>query len=263
MAQGGNKGRKRKVRSPDTWKMQLMTRWLRRTEKNVKFLNRSTEHMRSEQCQCHFGLKLAILFELFSLPMFECVRARDCLRVDDERVLPVHVWIPLAVQTCERSATPLCVSVSPSASVGSGLAVYFCQCRIDGVLQTLHSSPGCFSLFLLSPLAVYLLLCAPLPPSASPSLLLLMLAWLLNISSSLPPPHCTPLHHRTGLKSLFRSDNELFVYVGVCELFLMVDPCSWLHILASFCVVLNANCSSSLWLFKADFDNQWIVLSKM
>lgn len=109
---------------------------------------------------------------------------------------------------CVGPAMLLSVSVPQRACAALGLVVYFCQSWIDGVLQTLHSSLGCFSLFLFS-LAVYLLLG---PPSTSSSHLL---ARPLGITSS-SPPHCPPLHHPTTLKSLFTSDNELSVRVCVC-----------------------------------------------
>jgi len=103
----------------------------------------------------------------------------QCLCESEQVVWQLWVkpnWLISLFRCVEGSAALLCVRVW--ASVASGPAVCFCQCWIDCVLQTLHSSLECFSLFFLS-LAVYLLLSPPRLLSASP-------CWL-RLTASLPP----------------------------------------------------------------------------
>lgn len=117
---------------------------------------------------------------------------------------------------CEYGQQYSCVSVCLLVPL-LVLAVYFCQCWIDGVLQTLLSSPGSISLFLLplSRCSSALLLLLPLPfllarPLAS--LLLLLLIVLLCI---------------TKLLSSLSSDQTMSsqcvgVCISLCEGFLLL-----------------------------------------
>lgn len=104
------------------------------------------------------------------------------------------------------SAAPLCVSVSLSASVGSCrlfLSVLDRWRPTDTALLSWRYQP-------VPPPSLPLLYC---PPPPSPPAFPVGSAFGIATSS---PPHCPPLHHQTTLKSLFRSDNELSVCVGVC-----------------------------------------------
>lgn len=128
----------------------------------------------------------------------------------------VHVWIAPAVPMWVWSAAQLCVSVSLSASVGSCglfLSVLDRWRPTDTTLLSWKYQP-------VPPPSLPLLLC--LPPPSSPAF---PVGSAFGIATS-SPPHCPPLHHQTTLKSLFRSDNELSVCVGVyiilCEGFLLL-----------------------------------------
>ena len=130
---------------------------------------------------------------------------------------------------CRVSSTAVC----QSTSVGSGLAAYFCQCWIDGIPQTLHSSLGRFSLFLLSllpcicrsalppflPLPLHLSRWLSLLPSL-PLLLLIVLCCIIVLLSSLSSDQTT---------------SSWCVCMNVCgfsewpRCFFIRDSCSWLQ----------------------------------